>query len=1027
MTLSEGNTPVFFQRLDRYLADRSFVFETPYDLAKKACREFLACKGRTDLDPDEVLIVTLFIEMGASPKRASVEYSMTLTEAMLRNWQQNGNGHVYSHLGHLGSHHPGGYEVVLAKSGISHIKASAYEAIYKKSLFEHTPGDGQLEVPAADFKKFVWEYRLQSRYLASNRWFWRDHGGDISLLMKGAMIKSAYLQCSERTLAPEDKALVLRAFNLKPSQSWAAIIVGQIGAGISASGVGFREFHLGGYVAHSLILITDSSTSRIVLYIPGNSSPLHGFAHQGEMTEWIVQQCRDPAKRRKLEGYFLRKDLPDRGAFDLYNGVSLYLLGIARYPNYPKPDSGFNYPPQAYVKRGEEAQPFERFCELLASKQIEDAKDIIHTQADYWKAQAEVGIDQAMLLTGALMMFVPGVGPLMLALAGASIALGVDDAIHGRSYEERQGAANRIVFGLLNALPIAWMEAQAVREAQLLAARQAEETLPSALEPGLEPVTPDEVAPGLIADPKTALRPGSGTEPEGLRSLNPALRHQLAELEYAGPQEGLETRMLTPDSHYYLHRAGEVGEQGASFIRLHNTLYAAKFDAALRRFRIVSPLDETAGPWVRWTDAHGWDVDLRMGLRGGEEAAVVRTAATEAEPTAVASGVSVHRPPRQGQVAIEVPVTGVEIVRMGSRINQFTDQFYIEGRQVIFDTEVGAWESADSQRRYHWLSKNGQWLEGDLSEYNAVRHKTPEAAEYETYRLPKLPGYPRNPQPIEPIIHQVWVGAKGPHPGLQAFMRRNMEKYPQLQFVFHVDIEDVLAETAMREGFAGVSNLRISRLIEQPFYEKFLLGDSAEAFQYFRFGKQQNLAAASDILRYRIVYERGGIYMDCDDKILFWPADSHIAAEAHDVLVGANLDAKTLLYYGPGNSHFASHVANPVMGEMGREIAKRFAQADKEALSASRLRFLQKGSSSQAYEPYMSSISEMTGPQLFKDVLERVRPDYSPLFIKNFGIRQAVMPPSYYQKYEKVRLFYQAFSGRFKIVAGSENSWRATV
>jgi hypothetical protein len=52
----------------------------------------------------------------------------------------------------------------------------------------------------------------------------------------------------------------------------------------------------------------------------------------------------------------------------------------------------------------------------------------------------------------------------------------------------------------------------------------------------------------------------------------------------------------------------------------------------------------------------------------------------------------------------------------------------------------------------------------------------------------------------------------------------------------------------------------------------------------------RNYAAASDILRYRLIDEYGGIYLDCDDTIDVSFAGAPLKAGPNDVLLGRRLE-----------------------------------------------------------------------------------------------------------------------------------------
>ncbi|GAB0064750.1 hypothetical protein IBA8402_05110 [Pseudomonas syringae] len=96
-----------------YFRLNPIALQSPAALAARDVAQ--ACQSRwgVEIDPDDTLIVTLYIEdpkLYPAPHRANVAHSMTLTEALLRNWQQKGNGDWFDHLGHLQPHHDDGLD-----------------------------------------------------------------------------------------------------------------------------------------------------------------------------------------------------------------------------------------------------------------------------------------------------------------------------------------------------------------------------------------------------------------------------------------------------------------------------------------------------------------------------------------------------------------------------------------------------------------------------------------------------------------------------------------------------------------------------------------------------------------------------------------------------------------------------------------------------------------------------------------------------------------------------------------------------
>jgi len=73
----------------------------------------------------------------------------------------------------------------------------------------------------------------------------------------------------------------------------------------------------------------------VLLYIPGNSSPLHEFNDSRQLRQWIVAQGREADTKQALAAHFCEEDRED-GTF--HAGVLTALEGMAVYPGDAQAD-----------------------------------------------------------------------------------------------------------------------------------------------------------------------------------------------------------------------------------------------------------------------------------------------------------------------------------------------------------------------------------------------------------------------------------------------------------------------------------------------------------------------------------------------------------------------------------------------------------------------------------------------------------------------------------------------------------------
>lgn len=1061
--------------LQTWLKNQHVVYEAPHAYARDCVKGFVQQHLHEDCDPDELLLVTLYIyEIDTAPQRANIAFSMTLTDALLRNWQQKGNGQFFDHLGHPREYRQGGYYSRISQTPLPLADCFAYEAIYRKTSPQRFDPSTHVPIDPVVFKQFVWDADLQAHYLKSLNSFWELHGEDYNLLIKAAVLESAYVQHSEGTLSAGDKGLVLRSTGLEPDQAWETLTLEHFTHAPMSSRITFRELILYRYVATDIIVIQDEHTDRLVVYIPGNSSPLHGFDGISALRDWIVLQCKDSRRRKSLETHFRAEDNPD-GAF--LSGLHTALAGLAAHPDRLNDATGHWWPDRE-INLGAAITPwpFSHFKANLQDRLASDGKQLIHSQADYNKEMASQMLTNAILATGVIAMVAPVLWIPLVAMSLALIGMGVDEVVEGRTENEKEDGIGRIVFGVLNAGPIIAIEGgsaiaglaaragdglapgAADEVGQMVGARSAEEraadlTLHAqsqdarnedALERAAE--TSEERQSRLDQEEQSRLADQAhrqstfdsavafGVEPEGLRSLTLELRAELAKFEYTGslPPPGAAGEWSVDDfGAVYTANNSETGGSHC-FARVHAKVYRVERVESVGQYRIVSPdptcADELEihGPYVKPVKGYYSDIDIRPGLRGGESLADA-SSGLDSLPGASKPGI-VLAPGQHSPTTIEIPMDGIEVQSGFDDDYKPADQYCLrykgEKIRVRYDADRGCWQRSDYE--FYWRDNKGSWKRGREKDYLRVRKRLNLGVSSETYKFPVLPGYPEQPQAIELSVHQIWLGDRLPRAELIETMKSNMRLSPNVNFTLHIDIdsneilEELLPKAQLQSEFAELPNVTVSNLQDEVFFQAFTQQPkTSEPFYYFRTGQGQNLAAASDVLRYRLIREYGGIYMDCDDAMTTSFDGAQIKAGPSDVLVGKIITSERAAFIGPNNSNFASLPGNPVLREIQEELYARFA-AQRDALTQL------KGASpdpATGLDPYMVKIFEVTGPRFFLDTLKHLRADIGAVLDGSLKPKWGIRSLIYREYGDDLRDFYAPFRHRLPIEAGRENSW----
>jgi hypothetical protein len=433
------------------------------------------------IDPRTSLLVTLDYNYKGHPAQDGVEQGQvastrSLLQALLSNYQTVGDGRFAETAFGLYTPPDVGPTVRIVDnvdefadhgSGNHH----TYEGIYRQTSPQTYGPLTQLALRPADFKKWVWELDLKGLYQAYLDQAWPS---DEVLLapapyalrtsVKAAFVMAAWLQLQEQRLTQKGLELAMQAAGLPADQSWETLTIEQLQTPAGApSTVRFGLLKLYRYTATDIWGWRDTSSPRVLLYIPGNSSPLHEFADATQLQQWVVAQGRSSATKEALAAHFAEDDRED-GTF--HAGVLTALDGMALYPARHRltasagffNDDGY-WDPAEYIGFDDPALATDPFARLVMTMKqaavagIQTIRNDAQVNRDQLSAVVEPVV-QWINRFGPLAVFFPG-GEGLLALAGLIDAgYGLNQAVNGKTPNQRSEGLTRTVFGLLNALPM---------------------------------------------------------------------------------------------------------------------------------------------------------------------------------------------------------------------------------------------------------------------------------------------------------------------------------------------------------------------------------------------------------------------------------------------------------------------------------------------------------------------------------------------------------------------------------------------
>ncbi len=433
-------------------------------------------RWNVDVDPEKTYLITFAYNKYTTPHKAVITQKMSLADAARLNVQGTQRPPNMSFKHEARSNTPStSFEVqpyslhTSAPGENGTFKTSNagtfneyYTGIYTEPSADapDTYGKDQLQpIPPKAFKEMVKVHAYKKPYDEYLSFYWshNDTRESYTKLNKLAYMKSAHIQHHEQSLDEEGRKIAMHLAGVPPNQSYMDFNGSTLNKPyVAAPNLETRFLTFVGSRSTNIFYTRDINTQKTVLFIPGNSSPLHTFESPGAMNKWLANELRDEDKANVFRQHFSPKDL---SSSLLHRGFDDQLKVIrARIKD---PGAVEYFETQDYWKEGDvfggdkvEGDPFKELQKRTENVMKVSTSDQFVLNSDLTKKtliKALKILDTGLLFLTPLGVIFPPVGILLTGLSVTSGAIktgiGIDDKVHGRP-----GATDRITFGVFSAI-----------------------------------------------------------------------------------------------------------------------------------------------------------------------------------------------------------------------------------------------------------------------------------------------------------------------------------------------------------------------------------------------------------------------------------------------------------------------------------------------------------------------------------------------------------------------------------------------
>lgn len=287
-----------------------------------------------------------------------------------------------------------------------------------------------LGLQAGQLVSMALELDVQGEYLAALDAFWQRHEAEVLTTLRGGYLFSCWQQHAEGSLSRRGMQLALGVFGeMTAAQSQDPRYVPRPGNGTYT---GWLEIH---GTASSILHVADDRGPEVLLYFVHDRNRFHEFASAADMVGWLERAAATDAGRQWLESSFDLADLQDGW---ISNGVHTALGTGAQ--------AMFGDGRTVMPIDGETAQAMVR---RLRDRSRRDAQTLMTSPWEAFRRRWLPRLERFDAALGLASVLIPPLLPVVLVGSAAELGVGLDEAIHGDTSQQRHAGAAAAAGGLL--------------------------------------------------------------------------------------------------------------------------------------------------------------------------------------------------------------------------------------------------------------------------------------------------------------------------------------------------------------------------------------------------------------------------------------------------------------------------------------------------------------------------------------------------------------------------------------------------